>query len=124
MEPVSRRPGFAPPETPLTRRLLVYFASGAYSVTESSVWNWESNESEPNWRYWPTIIEFLGYDPLPPADGLADQLVRYRRVCGLTQTDTAMRLSVDPSTLARWERGERQPAGKYLDLVNKVLRPG
>jgi hypothetical protein len=32
MEPVSRRPGFAPPETPLTRRLLVYFASGAYTI--------------------------------------------------------------------------------------------
>jgi hypothetical protein len=33
MEPVSWRPGFAPPATPLTRRLLVYFRSGAYSST-------------------------------------------------------------------------------------------
>ncbi len=31
MEPASRRPGFTPPQTPLTRRLLVYFASGAYN---------------------------------------------------------------------------------------------
>ncbi len=31
MEPVSWRSSFAPPATPLTRRLLVYFASGAYS---------------------------------------------------------------------------------------------
>jgi len=31
MEPVSWRPGFAPPATPLTRRLLVYFRSGAYT---------------------------------------------------------------------------------------------
>ena len=30
MEPVSWRSGFAPPVKPLTRRLLVYFASGAY----------------------------------------------------------------------------------------------
>jgi hypothetical protein len=30
MEPVSRRSNFAPPTTPLTRRLLVYFRSGAY----------------------------------------------------------------------------------------------
>jgi hypothetical protein len=28
MEPVSWRSGFAPPETPLTRRLLIYFPSG------------------------------------------------------------------------------------------------
>ena len=30
MEPVLRRSGFTPPQTPLTRRLLVYFRSGAY----------------------------------------------------------------------------------------------
>ena len=30
MEPVSRRSGFAPPATPLTRRLLVYFVSAAH----------------------------------------------------------------------------------------------
>jgi hypothetical protein len=29
------RPSFAPPETPLTRRLLVYFASGAYTSGRS-----------------------------------------------------------------------------------------
>ena len=30
MEPVSGRSGFDPPATPLARRLLVYFRSGAY----------------------------------------------------------------------------------------------
>ena len=32
MEPISWRPGFAPPATPPTRRLLVYFRSGAYRL--------------------------------------------------------------------------------------------
>jgi hypothetical protein len=32
MEPVSWRSGFAPPATPFTRRLLVYFDSGAYTL--------------------------------------------------------------------------------------------
>jgi hypothetical protein len=36
MEPVSRRSAFAPPPTPLTRRLLVYFASGAYTQSHDS----------------------------------------------------------------------------------------
>jgi hypothetical protein len=42
MEPVSWRPGFAPPATPLTRRLLVYFRSGAYikSFSEAQSENW------------------------------------------------------------------------------------
>jgi len=32
MEPVWRRPNIPPPQTPLTRRLLVYFRSGAYNT--------------------------------------------------------------------------------------------
>lgn len=40
MEPVSRRSGFAPPATPLTRRLVVYFRSGAYR------WIWGEEESK------------------------------------------------------------------------------
>jgi hypothetical protein len=31
MEPVFRRSGFTPPKSPLARRLLVYFPSGAYT---------------------------------------------------------------------------------------------
>jgi hypothetical protein len=37
MEPVFRRSGFAPPQTPLTRRLLVYFPSGAYTRAYAEV---------------------------------------------------------------------------------------
>jgi len=37
MEPVSWRSGFAPPETPLTRRLLVYFRSGAYTLKPDTI---------------------------------------------------------------------------------------
>ena len=38
MEPVFRRPNFAPPAPPLTRRLLVYFRSGAYKSVLKSLW--------------------------------------------------------------------------------------
>ncbi|HLW86678.1 MAG TPA: hypothetical protein VKR60_15785, partial [Candidatus Sulfotelmatobacter sp.] len=45
MEPASWRLGFAPPATPLTRRLLVYFRSGAYTsgtsaTSKPNVWNY------------------------------------------------------------------------------------
>ncbi len=30
----------------------------------------------------------------------------------------ASRIGVDPTMLARWERGEKEPAGVYLALVN------
>ena len=36
MEPVRRRSNFAPAFTPLPRRLLVYFCSGAYTALRAS----------------------------------------------------------------------------------------
>ena len=69
----------------------------------------------------PAIIAFLGYNPLPPVKGLADRLVQGRTVLGLTQAVAAKRIGVDQGTLARWERGEREPAGKYLACVQQFL---
>jgi transcriptional regulator with XRE-family HTH domain len=33
----------------------------------------------------------------------------------------AERIGVDPSTLAKWERGEREPAGVFLGRVKRFL---
>jgi len=32
-------------------------------VTKNSYENWEHDKHEPEFRYWPEIIAFLGYDP-------------------------------------------------------------
>ena len=69
-------------------------------------------------------IEFLGCDPLPPASTLAEQLVRKRTSLGLSQEESAKRLGVDPSTLAKWERGERKPGGVFLGRVKRFLEDG
>jgi len=90
-------------------------------VTESCVWNWESNTSSPHWRYLKPIVGFLGYDPWPPAEVIAERLVRYRWLRGWTQKAMAKRIGVDPSTLARWERGKREPSGDFLRRVKHVL---
>ena len=52
------------------------------------------------------------------------QLVRQRTTLGLSQEESAKRLGVDPSTLARWERGEREPAGAFLQRVKSFLQEG
>jgi transcriptional regulator with XRE-family HTH domain len=72
----------------------------------------------------PAIIRFLAYNPLPPADGWADRLVQCRTALGLSQRESAARIGVDQGTLARWERGEREPTGKFtaraFQFVNTV----
>ena len=90
-------------------------------VDETSIHNWETNVSQPSLEYMPAIIDFLGYDPLPPAKTVAEKLVRQRTSLGLSQKESAQRLGVDPSTLARWERGEREPAGEFLVRVDHFL---
>jgi site-specific DNA recombinase len=93
-------------------------------VCEPSVFNWEANTSQPDFRYMPAIIRFLGYNPLPPAKSMGGRLVRQRTALGLTQKESAKRFDVDPSTLAKWERGERGPAGTLLNRVKSFLADG
>jgi transcriptional regulator with XRE-family HTH domain len=84
-------------------------------VDQTSVFNWEGNRSSP---------DFLGYNPLPAANTLAEQLVRQRTTLGLSQKESAGRIGVDQGTLARWERGEREPAGAFLVWVKRFLQDG
>ncbi len=40
---------------------------------------------------------------------------------GISRRELARQLGLDAETLARWERGTRQPRGKYLTLVEEFL---
>jgi DNA-binding transcriptional regulator YiaG len=85
--------------------------------------NWEKGYTNPALRFWPGIIEFLGYDPMPepkPSD-LAQRIQWTRRRRGLSLRELAKQLGVDPDTLRRWECGIRTPRGKYLALVGRFL---
>jgi transcriptional regulator with XRE-family HTH domain len=90
-------------------------------VDTTSVFKWEANTAAPEIRYMPAIIRFLGYNPLPEVRALAEQLVRHRTTLGLSLQEAAKRVGVDPSTLARWERGESEPTSKCLERVVRVL---
>ncbi len=90
-------------------------------VVVASICNWEANESQPDFRWMPAVIQFLGYNPLPEAKTIAEKLVRQRTTLGLSQKDAATKLWVDPGTLARWERGEREPAISFQTRIKHFL---
>ena len=69
----------------------------------------------------PAIIRFLCYNPLPPPQGWAERLVQGRKALGITQKEAARRIGVDPATLARWERDEREPYGKFKVRAERFL---
>ena len=58
-------------------------------VDETPVHNWEVKATEPELRHLPKVIRFLGYNPLPPAKTLAEQIVRCRKTLGLSREELA-----------------------------------
>jgi predicted transcriptional regulator len=72
-------------------------------------------------RFMPAIIRFLGYNPLPEAKSLAEQLVRTRTALGMSRKQAAVKLGVDAGTLAKSERGRRKPGGGFLGRVERFL---
>ena len=105
----------------LELRLFQREAGQRMSVSSFTVANWEKGRTEPTIRDWPQVIAFLGYDPHPVPKSLPDRLLAARRWQGISRRELAQRVGLDEETLARWERGTRQPRGKYLTLVERFL---
>lgn len=108
----------------LTLKLTQAQLAERLGVTSASIYGWENSVRTPGIEPMPAMIEFLGYNPLPAAATMAGRLVRHRTSLGLSQSASARLIGVDPSTLARWERGEKQPTGRFLASVNRFLADG
>ena len=88
---------------------------------EMSIVNWERGHTVPRINHMAGVTRFLGCNPFPSADTLAEQLVNHRKAFGITQKEFARQIGVDPSTLARRERGEREPKGRFRKTIGAVL---
>ncbi len=110
-------------ESPHTHllKLLQRDVAEQIGADKMSISNWENGLTKPDLKYMPALIRFLGYNPMPLANGWADRLVQGRTAMGLTQKEAARQLRVDPSTLARWERGEREPTGTFAARASHFL---
>jgi transcriptional regulator with XRE-family HTH domain len=105
----------------LTLKLLQRQVAEQLGVDKTSIYNWEANRTKPGLEHMPAIIKFLGYNPLPPPDGWPNRLVLHRTALGLSQKEAAHQIGVDPCTLARWERGEREPSGAFAARASIFL---
>src|ERR1700737_1679626 len=69
----------------------------------------------------PASFDSWAIIPCRPAAASPEQIVVHRKSRGLTQQESARLLGVDPSTLSKWERGERAPRGRYAAAVKDGL---
>ena len=92
----------------LDLRLLQREAADKLGVEAKTICNWEISRTSPQVRFIPKISP-LGYIPYDTQSGtLGKRIVACRRTMGISQKELACCRGVDPSTLGRWERGERR----------------
>ena len=60
------------------------------------------------------------YNPIPTGTTIGERLVDHRKSRGITQKEFAHELGVDPCTLSRWERDEREPKGRFSKILRKI----
>jgi transcriptional regulator with XRE-family HTH domain len=70
-------------------------------VSKDTICLWENNRCQPGLRFYPAIMDFLGYCPWGHLQTWGERLNRCRTYQGLSLAQFAQELGVDPGTLAR-----------------------
>lgn len=96
----------------------------ALRVTEFTIINWEKRGLTPPTTTMGRVIKFLGYDPLPAGQTIAERLRQKRRLMGWGQRELAEHLGVDRCTVTGWEldgtilkRSHRSMVARFLGLA-------
>ncbi|HXO43717.1 MAG TPA: helix-turn-helix transcriptional regulator [Thermoanaerobaculia bacterium] len=96
--------------------------AAAIGCHHASLLNWERGRREPEPRYLPSILRFLGYDPRPEPATFGGQLRAAREAEGLSEATLARRLGLDPGTVAVWERDNvRRPYPRVRRVFERYL---
>jgi transcriptional regulator with XRE-family HTH domain len=106
----------------LDLKLLQKEVAQKVGASETSIYNWENNRSTPSLCFLPKVIDFLDYTPYNTKTGsLGVRIKNYRKLLGLNQKKLARFLDIDPGTLSRWERDERQPNKNTMEKLKGKL---
>jgi len=80
-------------------------AAERMGISAETVANWESGKTKPVASQFRPVVEFLGYDPSPEPQTLAECVEAKRRVLGVTLDQVAAYLGWDASSLRRYLNG-------------------
>jgi len=84
----------------------------ALDVCLGSIGNWEHDVGYPEVRFWPALTDWLGYDPNPEPENVAELLLALRRRLGFSQLSLATVIDVAPETISGWEQPAHRPTGR------------
>tara|TARA_R110002073_G_scaffold187409_1_gene346094 strand:- start:5426 stop:5758 length:333 start_codon:yes stop_codon:yes gene_type:complete len=69
-----------------------------------TICNWEKGKDIQYPKFYPLIIDWLGYDPFPAPLTSGEELLFSRYRLGLTSRQMALRIGIDQSTLLKREK--------------------
>jgi len=109
------------------RRLELYLKQAEVAkdigVSEDCITYWENNRSQPQIKYYPKIIQFLGYNPFPVDEStLGGKIKKYRIEQGLSLKKLGKTLKVNISTVGAWESHEHIPNAKKLKILEQLFK--
>jgi DNA-binding XRE family transcriptional regulator len=82
---------------------------------------WELDRKAPAPIYYPKLISFIGYNPLPEPTSVAGRMKYHRLSLGLTQEQAAREVGIDESTLWRHENGLQSPTTLVREKIESWL---
>ena len=89
-------------------------------MTTSTDWNWE-NTGSVDLRFFPRVINFLGYNPISQPEDLMGKLAWYKLVNGLSLERLGVEMGRDPEQLADWLRGRYYPCRRNREVIEMFL---
>jgi len=92
------------------------------AVTEDCLCYWENDRNRPRLYQYPAIIAFLGYYPFDhETASFGGKIKRHKYEHGLSNEKLAKVLGVDETTVAQWERNQRLPLARSMDIVLSII---
>lgn len=93
-----------------------------FNIRQDRIARWENNSCVPYIRYFPVIIEFLGYCPFEfDTSTMIGKIKEYRCVKGLTQAQLGKVLKVDASSVHQWEIGKMRPHKRMIEKMMQLF---
>ena len=91
-------------------------------VCESTITLWETNTVKPFYKYYPKILQFLGYWPFDfDETTLGGKIAKYQYMHGLSQKMLAKRLGIDESTLYNYKSNKHKPAKLIMGKLKSLI---
>lgn len=93
------------------------FAASLIGVDQESLKNWEGGKTEPTVGFFPRLISYLGYNPLPEEKKRGGRIRRERISRGLSRKALADAVGVDEATIKRMEEDVKGMAGRAIRAI-------